>query len=417
MNYTAGDFILKKLNLILRSNERIDISRLFVDIQLNEDIFSNTIRGVLTINDHTDLLSSAPLLGEETIELECYTPGIEDAKHYINHKFQIYKISDRVRVSADSQLYNIHFASTEYLINELNKISTYLSGNPADSILKIFVGEQYLNSKSLLHIPELPENNLTIATPFWTPFKIINWLAARSIRADSKTADYLFFETLTRGYQYIPITKLIESGENVIKYGDSGVGVNSNGYDIDRDYSTIRSLYVDEVFDFIKKAQTGYYSSRLMTANVLTKSLASSNLKQFEYFDKYPHLNEKNPVRGDTTTSKNSAMYSFINQEYTFDNQRDLNFNSWFLQRINYFSGLTNTYRINIVVPGRFDVGIGRMVEIDKELVRQHNENENYHNQIIDNSSGRFLISAVNHILTAGGRHSMTLECITDSLK
>jgi len=166
MNYTAGDFILKKLNLILRSNERIDISRLFVDIQLNEDIFSNTIRGVLTVNDHTDLLSSAPLIGEETIELECYTPGIEDAKHYINHKFQIYKISDRVRVSADSQLYNIHFASTEYLINELNKISTYLSGNPADSILKIFVGEQYLNSKSLLHIPELPENNLTIASGF-----------------------------------------------------------------------------------------------------------------------------------------------------------------------------------------------------------------------------------------------------------
>ena len=415
MKYTAGDVILKKLNIVLRNNTRVDITQIFVDLQLNEDIFSNTLRGMVTINDHIDLLSSAPLLGEEVIEIECYTPGLEEVKHLVNQKFQIYKITDRVRTSAEAQVYNIHFASPEYLINEINKISTYLSGNTADSIIKIFADERYLNSKKTLFIPEHPRNSITLATPFWTPFKIINWLSSRSIRGGG-TPDFLFFETLTRGYQFIPLTRLIEEGEHVLRYGDSGVSVNSDTYDITRDYSTIRSLYVDEVFDYIKRAQSGYYASRLMTSNILTKSLSSTNLKQSEFFDKYPHLNNRNPVTQDTNISKNAALYSFVNQEFAFNGQRDLNFNDWFLQRIQYFSGLTNTYKLNIQVAGRFDIGIGRLISIDFELIRQHNSNENYLNDIRQNSSGRFLVTAVNHVITAGGRHNMTLECMTDSI-
>jgi len=49
-------------------------------------------------------------------------------------------------------------------------------------------------------------------------------------------------------------------------------------------------------------------------------------------------------------------------------------------------------------------------------LIRQHNSNENYLNDIRQNSSGRFLVTAVNHVITAGGRHNMTLECMTDSI-
>jgi hypothetical protein len=153
-----------------------------------------------------------------------------------------------------------------------------------------------------------------------------------------------------------------------------------------------------------------------MTANILTKSLAATNIKQEKFFDTHNHLNKYSPVKSDTIVSKNSTLFSFVNQEYAFDNQRDLNFNDWFLQRINFFSGITNTYKLNIVVPGRFDVGIGRMVYIDFEMVRQHNENENTLHDIIESSSGRFLITAVNHVIQAGGRHSMTLQLVTDSL-
>jgi hypothetical protein len=120
--------------------------------------------------------------------------------------------------------------------------------------------------------------------------------------------------------------------------------------------------------------------------------------------------------KNNVPASKNATMFSFINQEYSFNNQRDLNFQEWFLQRIHFFSGLTNTYKINIHVPGRFDVGIGRMVFLDFEMVRNHNSDENTLQEITERSSGRFLITSVNHIITAAGTHYMTLELVTDSL-
>lgn len=415
-NYIAGDVILNKLNLVLNDGTKFDISLMYVDIQLCEDMFNNTIKGMLTINDHLDIISTAPLVGGEIIELECYTPQLEDKKHRVNLLFQIYKITDRLRVSGESQVYNIHFATQEYINNEINKISTYLSGNVSDSITKIFIDERYLNSKSQLNIPEFPDSSITIATPYWTPFKIINWLTARSLRKNTRTPDFLFFQTLTRGFNYIPITKLYESGETVLRYGSLGIMSYSDGYDINKDYSTIRSIYIDEQFDIIKKAKSGYYNSRLLTANILTKSLESTNIVQKEYFEKYPHLNKYNPTSNNIQISKNASMYSFINNEYVYNNQRDLNFNEWFLQRINFFAGLNNTYKLNITVPGRFDVGIGRMIVIDFEMIRQHNQDENYYNNIRENSSGKFLVTSVNHTIKAGGRHMMTLEVLTDSL-
>lgn len=415
-NNVAGDIIINKLNLVFHDNTKVDISLIFADIQLCEDMFSNTIKGTITVNDHLDIISVAPLVGGELIELECYTPQLEDNKHRVNLIFQIYKISNRVRISGESQVYVIHFSTPEFLINETNKISTFLTGNIADSIIKIFIDEKYLNSKRQFNIPEHPDNTITAATPYWSPFKIINWLAARSIRKDTKTADFLFFETLTRGFNYIPITKLYESGETILRYGDSGVSTFSDGYNINKDYSTIRSIYIDEQFDIIKKARSGYYNSRLLTSNILTKSLHSTSINQKQYFEQYPHLNKFNPVKSDFDVSKNSTMFSFINNEYVFNNQRDLNFNQWFLQRINFFAGLNNTYKLNITVPGRFDVGVGRMVIVDFEMIRQHNSNENYYNRILENTSGKFLITSVNHVIKNGGQHMMTMEILTDSL-
>ncbi len=59
----AGDIIISRLNLITAHNVKIDISRIFGDIQLNEDLFSNTLKGIISLNDHLDLLSSIPANG------------------------------------------------------------------------------------------------------------------------------------------------------------------------------------------------------------------------------------------------------------------------------------------------------------------------------------------------------------------
>lgn len=410
----AGDIIISRLNLITAHNVKIDISRIFGDIQLNEDLFSNTLKGIISLNDHLDLLSSIPLVGGEVIELECYTPGL-DKDSNVNLSFQVHKISNRVRMSSDSQVYNLHIATPEFIINEVNKISTYLTGSISNSIEKIFHNEKYLNSSRPLSIPEIPENSITLTTPYWSPFKIINALSARSIRKKDRTADFIFFETLTKGFQFLPITKLFESGDTVFRYGHTGSYNESDGYDINRDYATVRSVYVDEVFDLIKKAQSGYFNSRLLTANLTTKSLFNTGITQEEYFPTYSHLNNTMP-ENNIKISKNATMFSIVNQEYSFNNQRDLNFQDWFLQRINFFSGLTNTFKLNIHVPGRFDIGVGRMVMVDFEMIRKHNTNETSLKEITEKSSGRFLISSVNHIITVGGRHMMTLELVTDSL-
>ena len=73
-----GDFRL--LELSLHSPNNVDVvqlnsSSVFVQMEIFEDLFSNVLRGTLTILDSQGLAELIPFIGDETLIMTFFTPG------------------------------------------------------------------------------------------------------------------------------------------------------------------------------------------------------------------------------------------------------------------------------------------------------------------------------------------------------
>ena len=65
----SGEYKLEKLELITL-NGNIDLVNNYVQIDLFESIFTNTISGSLTIVDTNNLLLNSPIIGQEYFRLK-----------------------------------------------------------------------------------------------------------------------------------------------------------------------------------------------------------------------------------------------------------------------------------------------------------------------------------------------------------
>ena len=72
----AGEFILERCELISSSGVAADISKVVVEINIFEDIFSNSLTGSIIITDTNNLADNMPIIGQEYISLKVVTPSL-----------------------------------------------------------------------------------------------------------------------------------------------------------------------------------------------------------------------------------------------------------------------------------------------------------------------------------------------------
>ncbi len=426
--FAPGDIIIDLIEIQFHDKTAIGLKSALIDMVIYEDIFSNFISGQITISDGFDLLGNNSIIGGEQLRFKFSTPGMHDDKGTIvDYTAIIHKVSDRVQVNQYNQVLVLHFMAPEAFVNEMKKVSKYFEGSIGDTIKEIFTKSMYLGSDRPIRI-ERPSNDLKFVSPFWTPAKIINWFATRSLRVGTKSPDFLFFETLTRGFQYTSLSSLYQS--SVITFYTNASGLQS-GYEDYRDlnakYAKILDIHFDEIFDIIKRAKTGFYNSKAMIANTLTKNLIVQTYDARDMFSLYSHTNGStdnpaiNPVPQNHVVSSNAHLSSFINQQFIFNGQRDFAVKDWYIQRNYVLSLLNSTKTFEIEVNGRFDIGAGRKVYVQIEKIQILNESDEGKeiNAVNRALSGNYLITACAHnisVVKGRARHTMTLQCCTDSL-
>ena len=64
-NQYAGEYDIKKCSIMSTKGIEFDIKSVIENISIFENIFTETISGIITINDTTDIVNNAPILGEE----------------------------------------------------------------------------------------------------------------------------------------------------------------------------------------------------------------------------------------------------------------------------------------------------------------------------------------------------------------
>lgn len=414
----AGEVEILAIEVYSHKKEKIDITPQMIEMSIYEDIFANTIHGSVIIADSFDLIANFPFIGEELIKLKLRTPtmGSDGTVEYDGY---IYKISDRHFNSERGQVYTLHFTSYETIIDVNKKISKSFEGNVTDIVKFIAQDSGFLGSDKQL-ILERAGNSIQFVSPYWNPLKTINWLSVRALKRDNNSPTFLFFETLDGKFKFVSLDSLYsQTPKSSITYRydsflreTSATGSTKN---IDREYGIIRDIYVDEVFDYIKRSESGMYASKLINSSIVSKTIKTHINDYLDSFTDTSHLGA-HPVSSNKLIRKTgAAIYHTSTSEYVYDGQRDFRVSQWMTQRKSLLGQAFNVFKVDMVVAGRLDMRAGDCVNIEINQHQPINRGDGKDQIINQYFSGKFLVGAIHHRFE-GNNHSMIMQCFTESL-
>jgi hypothetical protein len=184
----GSDISLIKLDIISLAGVRIDATKIFVELEIYENIFSSVLTGSLTIQDKYNFTKNVPLIGKETIELVFKTPSSDE----VRKTFSIYEIEMNQRVPGKNEtILVLKFASKQYTLNHSTKISKSYSSKKLSSIVRS-IFDDYLKTdknETIVVIDDTKEET-TLVIPNWNPFQAINWIAGEA--SYDENCDYVF---------------------------------------------------------------------------------------------------------------------------------------------------------------------------------------------------------------------------------
>lgn len=455
LSQRPGSVDIKEVVIISGDGNEVDILPLMVELNIFEDLFSNTLSGNILLSDGLNLVSTLPIVGDEYIRVRVLTPSFPDTDE-IYRTFRVYSITDRSIIQDDrKQQYILNFCSPETFMDTLQVVSKTFRGKGDEICSDLFLN--YLNmarnvygvnkqndspkdsdDNTFLYIMDEVSNNITFTSPSWSPLKCINWVLSKSIPRNNMGASLLFFETnkqfviaspeqliqsqrdanmIFEHYIHTPAGAKVEDRKNDVLYKKQ---------DLARNYRIVESFDVDKSFNSLENTRNGYYASELFHFNVDTKEVAVYDFDYINRFNDFSHLETiensqggpmftkqtfRNPESRKLFYPKNPGLY-----DNTPTNISDV-VQSTIQNRISLLNELSN-YRLHAVVNGRTDVEVGMLVyfQFPNAIPKDSNTpvTEGNEDSIM---GGYYLISAVRHKIVASGSHMMILELVKDSSK
>lgn len=414
----AGEVEVISIEIYSYKKEKIDISSQMIEMSIYEDIFSNTIHGTILISDSFDLIHNLPLIGEELINIKLRTPTMGNVGT-IDYYGYVYKVSDRQYTSERGQIYLIHFASYETIIDLNKKVSKSFSGNITDLVKTIVKDEKFLGSEKEL-ITEPTANSIKFVAPFWNPLKTVNWLSVRALKESNKSPTFLLYETLDNKLKFLSLDTLYnQSPKQGVNYRyDHYLRDKTNDgsvRNIEMEYNMIRDVYVEEVFDYMKRIDSGVYSSRVINANLVSKTIKTNVTDYLVDFPKTSHMANFPASSNNLIRRNGAAIFNVSNSEFVYNGQRSFRVEEWFAQRKSLMGQALNVFKIDMVVSGRLDVHAGDCVNIELSQLQPLNRGESKDQSVNNYFKGKFLVGAIHHRFE-GNNHTMIMQCFTESL-
>ena len=399
-------------------------------------------------------------------------PAKPDRINKIQKSFSVYSIKDRLLNSDREQFYTIHFCSLEASLDNVAKVSRKFEGNTDDIVLKIF--EEYFklprifNSKTALdssegttadpaaekestgsethtalYVADSPhKSKISFVSPMWSPMKIINWLAKRTIgNTYDKSPTFLFFET-TKAFYYTSIEALVATQmTNGMIYSQFVYNIPTTDTQtaeaLRKSFSVVKDVSFLTNLDVLKSQDLGHFTNSVYTFDLIKKEHKHWIYDHGMAFQDYKHtesykLVDKKYVEDDTKkfnsifpfnvmrSYNTKSFMSTINPgvlDYT-EESVDLKPETFIGQRNSLLMDI-NTLKMSIEVPGRTDCEVGKIVEFFYPNVDSKNSETTKEEEITlwdPLISGFYLITALHHRITPF-QHSMFLEISKDSYK
>ena len=298
---------IKKVNLRSPSwdrGRRYDLIPHLREINIYENIFSNSLTANITLDEAINLPARIPIVGEEIIEIEFESPGMgdtfDDGTPIFNPLVMfVHKIVNQQLKTPQSQHFSLELVSEQYLNNVHSRVSKSYNDKRANEIA-FDIWSNYLKPETgnmSSGIFEPTERIEQCVIPNWTPFQAINWLAKRSnSNKYKKAANYVNYETLTGNYFRSLDSLMGAESKHLIFTLEPG---KVDAYKSDRFKKGIipcEAIDIAHKPELIKNINRGCYSSKLITHDIVTKQIYQHDYSLAEEWLDTEHLNEAPPI-------------------------------------------------------------------------------------------------------------------------
>jgi hypothetical protein len=407
----AGDVSIDKVRIITAKGFYQDVSAQVINLQIYEDIFSPFITGSLILKDSLDLANLFPFIGEEFLELEVSTPTLE--QYNIKGKYYIYKMSNREMAGDKSVVYQLHFISSEAIV-DLNKKVSRVFANKISELIKPFIQDKTfgLESDKKVYIEDT-NNSIKYISNYWTPIQNIMYLVFNSINTN-KTPNYVFFENRD-GFYFISLESLYANSvyQSFVydKYTRDDRPLGGSARNTEKDYRRILDISIPTAFDYMDRIRSGMLSSRQVSYDITKKTYSAKNYNMFQRFEKQKHLNEF-PINSDRATFRsNSKIINYSKNFGNFNGFGDVTNAKTNQERISLMK-LAEANKISITVPGRCDYTVGQKINLDLKRIEPLSKRDG---DTTDKMfSGNYIIAAINHYVDRE-KHECNIEIIKES--
>jgi hypothetical protein len=404
------DYAIESVKLLSSTGESLEMKDLVISLDIYESLLSPYIKVELGVVDAANFIETAPIIGQEKVELT-FTEGGKRIKKTL----YVGGIDGYVRPNNQAATYTLKLITPEQMMNGLLLVSQAYSGTVSKAIDGIVT--DYLKSK--VKTLEETNGNYKVIIPNWNPFKAIDWLQRRAITA--KQIPFAFYETYMDGFA-------LESYETMFKKPTYAKFVHKGGNQGKDDAESLKASYnvaidydLRDYSNTYKQVLTGAFGSGMHTVDIASREYKFLKYDYMEDFkkkprmDKVPFINEDFKI-DNKSLNQYDSIHSIANKnQFSFeDSLQNYNNEVQFtkLEADPFVQQLTLT-KMNITVRGRTDLTPGKMIEFevdrDKPIVHGNIKDSNEY------ISGKYLVMNVRHKMV-DGKYTIVMDCVRDSL-
>ncbi len=360
---------LYSINIVSKNGESLDLSNVFMKIEIYEDIFSHYLTAMLSIKDTSDMLKNFPVIGGEYVEIAFADSAYNSARFF---DFYVEEVMPQTQSSNElnknvSLIFKL--ASADH-INALNKRFSYKFEDTSYSILNTIFSS--INSKRI--VQSIESEQMEFVANFWNVDEIIDYISYQN--KDSlffETSDQYRFETLNNLVSQSPVHELF-----MMTNVESKVGLN-----------TVQQYQFDKYFSILKMLNIGGFG----------KTVYKPSIENYGYEMEKKTLNDvyDNDFK---MMGSNKPFQAFLS---SFDNDIDVDYDDLesSLTR-NIILSTAQNYNLTLQINGSLKRKAGDVVKFNLPSFDNQPINQNFQND--------WLILQIKHIIEANRSYKQNIR-------
>lgn len=424
----SQDYSLKTLNILTAGGQKFEMRKLMVELSYYEDIYAFASSGYVTLLDNQGFIESLRLSGNEYLQMSF--GKIKDGANSTEQTFRIYKVANRSPTNnLNGEFYTLHFCSEELLLSEQIKISKSYSGQKiSDIVTNILKDKLKVKSDKIQKIEETT-GVYNFIVPRMKPFEAISWVSIYAKPKSTGTigADMLFFET-KNGYNYRSLQSMFKDPVYATyKYQQTNLPDDIQSFQ--EKVTSVLNYEFIKSYDSLKDISAGTYANRLISIDPIARQYKVTDFDYKDYFQngKKDSLNKNSilvPLKnrlGKTqnenydaslkvVTSNSFQVESPYIKELPGSVAKNIGIENYIPLRTAQIS-LANYTLVKIVLPGDPGITAGRTINFNLPTTKPTADIR----ELDKFYSGKYLVTAVRHLLQSNGVYQTVLEIAKES--